>query len=75
MIVSTASGRVTCTRWLLELSEYSFRIEFIPGKVNDVADALSRLRAATGDAADGILTNSFPQRSSNSALATMLLLW
>ena len=28
----------------MELAEYDFRIEFIPGKVNDVADALSRLR-------------------------------
>ena len=39
--VSTASGRLS--RWLMELAEYDFRIEFIPGKVNDVADALSRL--------------------------------
>ena len=30
----------------MELSDYDFRIEFIPGKVNDVADALSRLHAA-----------------------------
>eukprot|EP01046_Picozoa_sp_COSAG06_P074707 COSAG06_NODE_22980_length_706_cov_1.431631_2_plen_54_part_01 len=30
----------------MELADYDFRIEFIPGKVNDVADALSRLNAA-----------------------------
>ena len=30
----------------MELAEYDFRIEFIPGKVNDVADGLSRLIAA-----------------------------
>eukprot|EP01043_Picozoa_sp_COSAG02_P076649 COSAG02_NODE_16385_length_1087_cov_150.478745_2_plen_84_part_00 len=35
----------------LELAEFSFRIEFIPGKVNDVADALSRLRTSTADMA------------------------
>ena len=39
--VDTASGRVT--RWMLELASYDMRIEFIPGRVNDVADALSRL--------------------------------
>ena len=43
--VSTASGRLA--RWLMELADYDFRIEFIPGKVNDAADALSRLHAAT----------------------------
>ena len=40
--VNTASGRLT--RWMLELDGYDMRIEFdIPGRVNDVADALSRL--------------------------------
>eukprot|EP01043_Picozoa_sp_COSAG02_P016992 COSAG02_NODE_760_length_17479_cov_23.555178_14_plen_91_part_00 len=28
---------------MLELAQYNFRIEFIPGCVNDVADGLSRL--------------------------------
>ena len=51
--VSTASGRLA--RWLMELADYDFRIEFIPGKVNDVADALSRLHAATpADASSSI---------------------
>lgn len=30
----------------MELADYDFRIEFIPGKVNDVADAMSCLHAA-----------------------------
>ena len=51
--VSTASGRLA--RWLMELADYDFRIEFIPGKVNDVADALSRLHKATlADASSSI---------------------
>ena len=28
---------------MLELADYNFRIEYIPGKCQDVADALSRL--------------------------------
>ena len=40
--VDTASGRLA--RWMMELANYDFRIEYIPGKVNDVADALSRLQ-------------------------------
>ena len=42
--VATRSGRLT--RWLLELSDYSFKLEYIPGKLNDVADCLSRLLEA-----------------------------
>ena len=42
--VSTRSGRLA--RWLMELSDRDFRIEFILGKVNDVAGAQSRLHAA-----------------------------
>ena len=47
--VATRSGRLT--RWLLELSDYSFKLEYIPGKLNDVADCLSRLLEAPPDAA------------------------
>ena len=43
--VSTRSGRVT--RWMLELMDYPLRIEYIPGAVNEVADALSRLLDTT----------------------------
>jgi hypothetical protein len=30
-------------RWLMALSEFSFKIEFIPGVNNDIADSMSRL--------------------------------
>lgn len=51
--VATRSGRLT--RWLLELSDYDFRIEYIPGPKNDVADALSRLLTSTpSDATESI---------------------
>jgi hypothetical protein len=30
-------------RWLMDLSEFSFKIEFIPGVNNDIADSMSRL--------------------------------
>ena len=42
--VATKSGRLT--RWLMELVDYNFRIEFVPGRLNDVADAISRLQQA-----------------------------
>lgn len=51
--VSTRSGRLT--RWLLELSDYNFKIEYIPGPKNDVADALSRLlKTQPSDATESI---------------------
>lgn len=51
--VNTASGRLA--RWMMELANYDFRIEYIPGKVNDVADALSRLQLAEpASESDGI---------------------
>jgi hypothetical protein len=31
-------------RWLMALSEFSFKIEFIPGVNNDIAESMSRLR-------------------------------
>ena len=30
-------------RWFMALSEYSFKIEYIPGANNDIADSMSRL--------------------------------
>ena len=43
------------TRWLLELSDYNFKIEYIPGPKNDVADALSRLlKTRPSDATESI---------------------
>jgi hypothetical protein len=30
-------------RWLMALSEYSYKIEFIPGENNNIADSMSRL--------------------------------
>ena len=38
-------------RWIETLSQYSFRIEHKPGALNSAADALSRMPAATADAA------------------------
>ena len=38
-------------RWLETLNQYSFRIEYKPGPKNSAADALSRVPAATADAA------------------------
>ena len=48
--IDTASGRVA--RWMLELAQYDFRIEFIPGCVNDVADGLSRLLESEPNASE-----------------------
>ena len=44
-LVLAAFSRGRVARWMMELAEYDFRIEFVPGRLNDVADALSRLMA------------------------------
>lgn len=40
----TSSPADIVTRWLLELSEYSFSFKHIPGKINILADYLSRMQ-------------------------------
>ena len=44
------SGRIA--RWLLLFLEYNFRVVYKPGKLNHVADALSRL--SNGEPATGV---------------------
>ena len=45
--ISGDNGRLV--RWRLRLSEFTFDIQFKPGRVNQVADALSRMATSGGD--------------------------
>jgi phospholipid-translocating ATPase len=40
--LKSASGR--CTKWALQLQPFKFRVEAIPGRDNQAADFLSRLK-------------------------------
>ena len=53
-------------RWILRLSEYTFRIEHQPGKDNVMADVLSRLpfaSAASGEPAKAILSSNSSEQT------------
>ncbi|KAF4737241.1 hypothetical protein FOZ63_015615, partial [Perkinsus olseni] len=45
----TTSNSAKVQRWLLAMSQYSFTVRYVEGKVNKAADALSRLRTAPTD--------------------------
>jgi hypothetical protein len=62
------------TRWRLALEEFDYTIEYIPGKTNKVADALSRVELFTNDAAivsEEIVEPSREQRSIGSSCETV----
>jgi transposase InsO family protein len=42
-LMSMKEPSALISRWLIELSEYDYRIEYKPGKTNDGADGLSRM--------------------------------
>ena len=43
LLFITEASNPMIVRWYIELSEFSFTLEFIPGVDNDIADSLSRL--------------------------------
>ena len=47
-LMSIAGDNARLVRWRLRLAEFSFEIQYKPGKINQAADALSRMRT-TGD--------------------------
>jgi hypothetical protein len=56
VIMISLSGRVG--RWRLELQEYDFLIQHLPGRDNVVADALSRCLVALDDEKVGWMKSS-----------------
>ena len=51
-------------RWRLRLQKFDFYVSHLPGKKNQVADALSRLQTTTGDQRKGLIDVEIPVLSS-----------
>ena len=47
LTIAESTGRLT--RWRLLLSEFNYEIDYIPGRVNSVPDAMSRVLTPAGD--------------------------
>ena len=47
LTITESTGRLT--RWRLLLSEFDYEIDYIPGRVNSVPDAMSRVLTPAGD--------------------------
>ena len=48
-LLNISGDNARLVRWRLRLSEFTFDIQYKPGKVNQVADALSRMKTTGGD--------------------------
>ena len=45
LLFISQSSNPMIVRWLMALSEFSFKVEYIPGEDNKIADSMSRCRA------------------------------
>jgi RNase H-like domain found in reverse transcriptase len=50
-LMSISDDNTRLVRWRLRLAEFSFEIQYKPGKINQAADALSRMKTTGGDQA------------------------